>query len=162
MAIDPITGKLWDTENGDKVYDEISLVELGFNSRWNQVMGSISESIGVTENDMVILPASYYEDPIFSWEPSLGVTDIEFFESKNLGDSYENNIFVGDINNGNLYYFKLNDNRTGLEFSSTEISIDRIANEEEKDKVVWIRGFEGITDFDTGPDGNLYVLSFDE
>jgi aldose sugar dehydrogenase len=90
----------------------------------------------VTENDMVILPGSYYEDPIFSWEPSLAVTDIEFFESKNLGDSYENNIVVGDINNGNLYYFNLNDNRTGLEFISPEISIDKIANEEEKDKVV--------------------------
>ncbi len=162
LAIDPITGKLWDTENGDKDYDEINLVEPGFNSGWNQVMGPISESTGITENDMVILPGSYYGDPIFSWEPSLGVTDIEFFESKNLGHNYENNIFVGDINNGNLYYFKVNDNRTGLEFGSPEISIDRIANEEEKDKVAWGHGFEGITDIETGPDGNLYVLSFDE
>ena len=45
---------------------------------------------------------------------------------------------------------------------SPEISIDRIENEEEKDKVVWDHGFEGITDLETGPDGNLYVLSFDE
>jgi aldose sugar dehydrogenase len=90
----------------------------------------------VTENDMVILPGSYYEDPIFSWEQSLDVTDIEFFESKNLGDSYEYNIFVRDINNGNLYYFKLKGNRTGLKYNSPEISIDKIANEEEKDKVV--------------------------
>jgi aldose sugar dehydrogenase len=162
LAIDPITGKLWDTENGDKVYDEINLVEPGFNSRWNQVMGPNSESIWVTENYMVILPDSYYDHLIFIWEPSLGVTNIEFFESKNLGDSYENNIFVGDINNSNLYYFKLNDNRTGHKFSSPEISINKIANEEENDKVVWGRGFEGTTDFDTGPDGNLYVLSFDE
>jgi glucose/arabinose dehydrogenase len=162
LAIDPATGKLWDTENGDKNYDEINLVEPGFNSGWKQVMGPISGSAGVTENDLVILPSSYYGDPIFSWKPSLGVTDIEFFESKNLGDSYENNIFVGDINNGNLYYFKLNDNRTSLEFGSPEISIDRVANEEENEKVVWGRGFEGITDLETGPDGDLYVLSFDE
>ena len=95
---------------------EINLVEPGFNSIQNQVMRPILESIWVTESDMVILPGSYYEDPIFSWEPSLGVTDIEFFESKNLGHNYENNIFVRDINNGKLYYFKVNDNRTGLEF----------------------------------------------
>ena len=162
LAIDPVTGKLWDTENGDKDYDEINLVEPGFNSGWKQVMGPIAGSVGVTENDLVNLPGSYYADPIFSWEPSLGVTDLEFFESGNLGQKYENNIFVGDINNGNIYYFKLNDSRTGLIFGSAEISIDRVANDEEKDKVVWGSGFEGITDIETGPDGNLYVLSFDE
>ncbi len=70
--MDPITGKLRDTENEDKDYDEINLIEPGFNSGLNQVMGPISESIWVTENDMVILPGSYYEDPIFIWEPSPG------------------------------------------------------------------------------------------
>lgn len=124
-------------------------------------MGPISES-SVTINDLVGLPGSYYGDPIFSWEPSLGGTDIEFFKSDNFGHKYENNTFVGDINNGNLYYFKVNDNRTGLELASPEISIDRVANEEEKDKVIWGHGFEGITDIETGPDENLYVLSFDE
>ena len=161
LAIDPVTGNLWDTENGDKDYDEINLVYPGFNSGWKQLMGPISNS-GVTENDLAILSGSYYGDPIFSWEPSLGVTDIEFFNSKNLGDNYENNVFVGDINNGNIYYFKLNSSRTGFEFESPEIEVDQIANEEEKDKIVWGMGFDGITDLETGPDGNLYVLSFDE
>ena len=161
LAIDPLTGNLWDTENGDKDYDEINLVYQGFNSGWKQLMGPIYNS-GVTENDLAILPGSYYGDPIFSWEPSLGVTDIEFFNSKNLGDNYENNVFVGDINNGNIYYFKVNSTRTGFELESPEIEFDRIANEEEKDKLVWGTGFDGITDLETGPDGNLYVLSFDE
>lgn len=68
--MDPITGKLWDTENEDKDYDEVNLVEPGFNSGWNQVMESISDPIRVMEKDKVILPGTYYEDPIFSWEPS--------------------------------------------------------------------------------------------
>jgi glucose/arabinose dehydrogenase len=34
---DPITGKLWNTENGDDFGDEINLVEPGFNSGWNKV-----------------------------------------------------------------------------------------------------------------------------
>ena len=79
-----------------------------------------------------------------------------------MGDKYENNLFVGDINNGNIYYFKLNSSRTGFEFENPEIDVDRIANEEEKDRLVWGKGFDGITDLETGPDGNLYVLSFDE
>jgi glucose/arabinose dehydrogenase len=34
IDFDPLTGNLWDTENGDYNYDEINLVKLGFNSGW--------------------------------------------------------------------------------------------------------------------------------
>jgi len=36
MDFDPVTGKLWDTENGPNYGDEINLVEPGFNSGWAQ------------------------------------------------------------------------------------------------------------------------------
>ena len=36
---DPLTGKLWDTENGPHYGDEINLVEPGFNSGWVKVQG---------------------------------------------------------------------------------------------------------------------------
>ena len=39
MDFDPVTGKLWDTENGATYGDEINLVEPGFNSGWQQVQG---------------------------------------------------------------------------------------------------------------------------
>ena len=39
MDFDPITGMLWDTENGPGYGDEINLVPLGFNSGWNKVQG---------------------------------------------------------------------------------------------------------------------------
>ena len=39
MDFDPVTGKLWDTENGPEYGDEINLVEPGFNSGWNKVQG---------------------------------------------------------------------------------------------------------------------------
>jgi glucose/arabinose dehydrogenase len=39
MDFDPVTGKLWDTENGPAFGDEINLVEPGFNSGWNHVQG---------------------------------------------------------------------------------------------------------------------------
>lgn len=124
-------------------------------------MGPISQS-DVTKDDLVKLEGSKYVDPVFSWNPSLSVTDLEFFDSKNFGNGYENNLFVGDINNGNIYYFKVNDTRTGLEFDSTSIKHDLVANEEEKNELVWGSGFKGITYLQTGPDGNLYVLTFDQ
>lgn len=39
MDFDPITGDLWDTEIGDRLGDEINLVEPGFSSVCRQVQG---------------------------------------------------------------------------------------------------------------------------
>jgi aldose sugar dehydrogenase len=39
LDFDPVTGKLWDTENGPEFGDEINLVEPGFNSGWITVQG---------------------------------------------------------------------------------------------------------------------------
>src|SRR5919112_1341623 len=116
IDFDPITGALWDTENGENGYDEINLIKPGFNSGWAQVMGPIARNNNKTDNDLVNFPGSIYADPVFSWKDQIGVTDIEFLNSSKLGDKYANNIFVGDINNGNLYYFEVNDKRTGLKF----------------------------------------------
>jgi aldose sugar dehydrogenase len=92
----------------------------------------------------------------------VGVTDIEFYDSDKLGDNYTNNIFVGDFNNGHLYYFKVNENRTGLEFEHPRISDDLVAsNDNQTAAVVFGTGFTGgITDIETGPDGYLYLLTF--
>jgi glucose/arabinose dehydrogenase len=164
LAIDPVSGTLWEAENGDKDYDEINAVEPGFNSGWEQLMGPMSESdIDIT--DLVSIPGSHYSNPVFSFAPSLGLTDIEFLNSSMLGDRYENNIFVGDINHGNLYFFELNGTRNGLNFDPAIQSglEDLIANEEEElDELALGTGFAGITDIETGPDGLLYILTFDQ
>lgn len=39
MDFDPLTGKLWDTENGPQFGDEINLVEPGFNSGADKIYG---------------------------------------------------------------------------------------------------------------------------
>ncbi|HEX6028079.1 MAG TPA: PQQ-dependent sugar dehydrogenase, partial [Nitrososphaeraceae archaeon] len=96
MDFDPLTGNLWDTENGPASYDEINMVRPGFNSGWQTIMGPISIS-GDTEDDLVNFPGSHYADPLFSWTEPVAPTDIEFFNSSNLGERYTNNIFVGDI-----------------------------------------------------------------
>jgi glucose/arabinose dehydrogenase len=125
-------------------------------------MGPISES-DVTEDDLVNFPNSYYSDPAFSWNPSLGVTDIEFLDSSKLGSRYANNIFVGDITNGNLYFFEVNQNRTGFVFDNPDIQTDLVADDEEQlDDITLASGFGGITDIETGPDGLLYILTFDQ
>jgi glucose/arabinose dehydrogenase len=165
IAFDPLTGNLWDTENGPASYDEINLVRPGFNSGWQTVMGPISVS-GDTEENLVNFPGSHYADPLFSWAERLGPTDIEFLNSTQLGDRYTNNIFVGDITRGNLYFFELNENRDGIILDTTQqqsgLSDLVVDSEDELSAITFGGGFGGITDIETGPDGNLYVLSFDD
>ena len=163
LAFDPVTGVLWDTENGEDSYDEINIVDPGFNSGWKTVMGPISRA-GVSEESLVQIPGSQYYDPIFSWIESFGITDIEFFNSESLGQKYANNIFAGDITQGNLYFFEVNQDRNGLQFNPQSQSglSDLVADtDEEVSSVTLGTGFVGITDIETGPDGLLYVLTHD-
>jgi aldose sugar dehydrogenase len=157
---DPLTGILWDTENGSTEYDEINIVLPGFNSGWHRVMGPIGTE-GITTEDLVMFEGSHYADPIFSWLRTPAVTDIEIFNSSSLGERYTHNMFVGDFNNGNLYFFPINTNRTGLDLGGIAGLEDLVAdNNEELNAVIFGREFSGgITDIETGPDGYLYILT---
>lgn len=161
LGVDPVTGTLWDTENGAQSYDEINLVSPGFNSGWKLAMGPISDS-GITENDLVSFPNSSYKDPILSFVDSFGITDIEFLNSDKLGAEYSNNAFVGDLGYGNLYRFELNEDRTDFALDSAGLDDRVVDNDDELASIVFGEGFAGVTDIKTGPDGFLYVLSFDD
>ncbi|MDH3676925.1 MAG: PQQ-dependent sugar dehydrogenase [Nitrosopumilus sp.] len=155
LAIDPITGNLWATENGDDDFDEINLIPEKFNSGWNKIMGPAIES------EELRLPGYLdyeYNDPEFSWQKVVaptGITFVQFSETNN----YQNSLFVGDCNNGNIYNFKLNENRDGFEFSNPSLQ-DKVANLDESiDDLVIGTGFGCITDIESGPDGYLYLIT---
>jgi glucose/arabinose dehydrogenase len=57
MDFDPITGILWDMENGPSFGDEINLIEPGFNSGWRKMQG-IWETNGTEERGKLILNES--------------------------------------------------------------------------------------------------------
>jgi len=155
LTVDPITGNVWDTENGPSFSDEINLVEPGFNSGWRSIMGPASSADEI-EALVFLSPNSNYSDPEISWLEPTAVTDIEFINSTSLGPDYTNNILVGDNNNGNLYFFKLNDQRNGLEIPDAIID-----SEEELNNYILGTGFGSITDIQTGPDGDIYVVSLE-
>ena len=75
-------------------------------------------------------------------------------------------MFVGDINNGLLYRFVLNEARNDLSLDSgyvenTSLLADREVNDpKENQPIVFGQGFGGITDIKVGPDGYLYVLRY--
>src|SRR5215208_1967416 len=168
LAVDPLTGNLWDTENGEDEYDEINLVEPQFNSGWMQVMGPMSRNTNKTQEDLVTLNGSIYADPVFSWKMPIGVTDIEFLNTTKLGAEFANNILVGDINYGNLYYFKVNKSRTGIDLPAgsglnNRGLADHVADDDtESSLITFGTNFDRITDIESGSDGLLYVLSYEE
>jgi aldose sugar dehydrogenase len=179
LDFDPMTGKLWDTENGPGFGDEINLVEPGFNSGWNRVQGMWQYQLKAEEK-LRDLGQNYYGGPAapdkpdnlvdfggkgkystpeFVWNQTVGATAIKFLNSDKLGKDYQYDMFVGDIHNGNLYHFDLSKDRKELILDGP--LKDRIANNQsELQGAILGHGFNGITDIEVGPDGYLYVLSF--
>ena len=165
IDFDPITGNLWDTENGPNYGDEINLVEPGFNGGWSKVQGFWKPDVedrgeeDLDPDDLVDFGGEgEYSPPKFVWNATVAPTALKFFNSDKFGEEYENDMFVSDVNNGNLYHFDLNDDRTELELDNP--LDDKIAdNKEELQPIIFAKGFNGIVDLQVGPDGYLYVLS---
>ncbi len=163
MEFDPVTGNLWDTENGPDQYDELNLVEPGFNSGWRDVSGLAGRAGDLNiEDDLVDFDGrGRYSDPEFTWQQTVAPTGLDFLNSTGLGATYQNDLFVGDYNNGNLYHFDLNENRTQLVLGGG--LADRALDPgDEVGDILFGTGFGGITDVKVGPDGYLYVLTFQD
>jgi aldose sugar dehydrogenase len=163
MEFDPVTDNLWDTENGNTEYDELNLVEPGFNSGWRDVSGLAERASDLNiEDDLVDFDGKgKYSDPEFTWQQTVAPTGLDFLDSSALGAAYQNDLFVGDYNNGNLYHFDLNENRTQLVLGGG--LADRALDPgDEVGDILFGTGFGGITDVKVGPDGYLYVLTFQD
>jgi aldose sugar dehydrogenase len=162
IAFDPLSGNLWDTENGGR-YDEINLVDPGFNSGWEKVVGKASMQEGFDQDDLVDFDGNgQYSDPEFSWAVKNSFrpapTSVVFFDSDKMGEQYENEMFVGDVR-GTIYHFKLYEDRMNLLLNG--VLADKIADDSSEIEDLIFAEFPGIiTDLKVGPDGYLYVLVF--
>ena len=145
LAVDPVTGYLWDTENGDNYYDEINLVEPKFNSGWNSVIGPsdwenpdthpcgekvIGEKTNCPFEYRGYQPIPTFEDfiysePEFSWYLTVGPTALSFPDKK---FGYADTLFVSDYHHAIVYKFPLNSDRKG--FNLIGDLVDKVADYE--------------------------------
>jgi glucose/arabinose dehydrogenase len=123
MAFDPVSGDLWDEQNGDDTFDEVNRVEPGSNLGWVQVMGPIDRvaefkqietTLGTRDlqqlrypptriadtpaealSRLFMLPGAHYSDPEFSWKFAVAPAAIGFLEGAGLGPQYAGDLFVG-------------------------------------------------------------------
>jgi aldose sugar dehydrogenase len=123
MAFDPVTGRLWETENGDDAFSELNLVTPGMNGGWIQAAGPLSrlaqfKSIETTLfnsslqqrrypptriaytgalalSRMFMLPGATYRDPEFSWLFEVGPAGATFVSGNALGAEYNGTLWIG-------------------------------------------------------------------
>ena len=163
LSVDPETGYLWDTENSAHHYDEINLVKSGFNSGWMHVMGPVDRD-NPDINGIQTVPPPFenfiYSDPEFSFERPVAVTAIEFPDGDSF-EKYSDWLFVGDYNNGRIYKFQLNSERTGFIFSNPELSDLVLDDNDEIDEILFAEGFQTISDIEFHDDAMYVVSIFD-
>ncbi len=174
IDFDPVSGKLWDTENGPQFGDEINLVERGFNSGADEIYGiweanEMGDMLKNKKGEPVIVgndpenlvdfdEKGKYSPPEFIWIKTIAPTGISFLNSDKLGSQYKNDIFVGSADGGRLFHFKLNDSRDGFILKGN--LTDKIAYDKaDFGDILFAEGFSIITDVKQGPDGHLYIVS---
>jgi glucose/arabinose dehydrogenase len=158
LDFDPVSGHLWDTENGPGSNDEINLVNPGFNSGWLEIQGKAPA--GFDYQQLVNFGGKGdYRDPEFSLVDTVGPSKVLFFDSDKLGQQYENDMFVADVHFGRIYDFNLSENRTNLVLDGP--IADKVAEtDDEVNALIFGSDFGAISDLQVGSDGYLYILSF--
>ena len=155
LAFDPITGNLWDTENGQVCCDEINLVHEKFNSGWALAQGMANENL---INVIPKIEEFEYSNPEFTWEQVNAPTALAI-PGYLWGEKYQNSLFVSDYIFGKIYKFELNDTRDGFVFTDSSLQ-DLIFNEgDNSNEIIFGTDFGRISDMKFGPDGSLYVAS---
>jgi len=117
---------------------------------------------------LFVLPGAHYRDPEFSWKFEVAPAGIGFMRGRGLGPQYENDLFMGAartfLEGGHLFHFNLTGNRRKIGVDDPRLE-DRVADNlckfdiTESESLLFGRNFGIGTDIQTGPNGNLFVVS---
>ncbi len=113
-------------------------------------------------------PVSHYSNPEFSWKFEVAPAGLGFISSRELGGSYRGDMIVGAardfLQGGTLFRFNLSGGRREIRTGDRRLR-DKVADNlakfdiTESESVLFGTGFGIGTDIQTGPNGNLYVVS---
>jgi glucose/arabinose dehydrogenase len=113
-------------------------------------------------------PVSHYSDPEFSWAFEVSPAAVGFMSGRALGPAYHGDMFTGaartTLEGGQLFHFNLTGNRLKIGVDDPRLA-DRVADNlakfdiTESESLLFGRNFGVSTDIQTGPNGNLYVVS---
>lgn len=134
LALDPVSGDVWEHEHGPKGGDEVNIISKGAHYGWPQY------SIGVNYDGSPISPyhtAAGITAPIFTWTPSIGVCGAAFITSDRY-KTWKGHLLVGGLASQQLYRCV----PEGARIKSVEV----------------VSGVSGrVRNIVQGPDGAVYV-----
>src|SRR6185503_6802472 len=152
--------------------DEFKSIEMTYGAgnlqqiRWPP--SNIAATPQTAVSRMFMLPGAQYVDPEFSWRYALAPSPIGFVKGRGLGPQFEGDLVVGasrtTLLNGFLFRFKLTTDRQHFSFTDPRLA-DRVADnvdkfdQTESESLVIGKDFGVTTDIQTGPNGNLFVVS---
>jgi aldose sugar dehydrogenase len=152
--------------------DEFRSIEMTYGAgnlqqlRWPPANTALTPQQAVSR--MFMLPGAQYVDPEFSWKYALAPSPIGFMKGRGLGPQFEGDLFVGasrtTLLNGFLFRFKLTADRQHFSFSDPRLA-DRVADnvdkfdQTESESLLIGKDFGITTDIQSGPNGNLFVVS---
>jgi aldose sugar dehydrogenase len=135
--------------------------------RWPPTL--IADTPAEALSRLFVLPESKYSDPEFSWKFEVAPAGIGFVESRALGREFAGDLFVGasrpTLSGGYLFRFNLTDNRRSFNLTADPRLADRVADNvakfeiTESESLLIGMNFGVGTDIETGPNGNVYVVS---
>jgi hypothetical protein len=163
-------------------FKEIETTMFGGNlqqTRWPPT--NIADSPEEALARMVMLPGAHYSDPEFSWKFEVAPAGVGFMDGRGLGPQYDGDLFVGAarpfLEGGFLWHFNLTGNRQKIAVDDPRLE-DRVADNQakpsatnpqdnalaiiESESLLFGRNFGVATDIQTGPNGNLFVVSLDQ
>jgi glucose/arabinose dehydrogenase len=149
---------------------EFKSIELSLSGGLQQVRwppSNIADTPAEALSRLFLLPGAHYNEPEFSWKYAVAPAGIGFLDGGALGGQYDGDLFVGaartNLENGYLFHFNLKGNRSiGVRDPRLK---DRVADNTEKfditesESLLFGRNFGVGTDIQTGPNGNLFVVS---
>ena len=120
---------------------------------------------------LFMLPGAHYSDPELSWKWEVAPGGMGFLDSNALGAQFRNQLFMGaataNLAGGYLFAFELRGNGSALRLTDPRLLdgvADNLAKHEvtESERLLIGENFGIVTDIETGPSGNLYVLSLSQ
>jgi glucose/arabinose dehydrogenase len=117
---------------------------------------------------LFMLPGATYSDPQFSWRFEVAPGGMNFLRGRALGPQFEDDLFMGagtaNLVGGYLFHFNLTGNRRNIGVDDPRLAdrvADNLAKHEitESESLLIGRDFGITSDIETGPNGNLFVVS---
>ena len=134
--------------------------------RWPPTL--IANNAAELASRLVMIPGAHYSDPEFSWKYEVAPAALAFQRGIALGPQYAGDMFIGAardlLQGGHIFRLQLTGNRRRIAVDDPRLEdrvADNLAKHEitESETLLFGRNFGVGTDIETGPNGNLFVVS---